>query len=275
MEFLKFTLVPVTVVFYNPDEMKPEWTNWCTTAEKVLNGTLSTANAIQGKRIKVAIHLNTPAFYMKVDNRSGLPLSGYMVDVHNALMKKGGFTFEYILVPNIPNGESWTTRLLEILPYVDLYANNWYSDTMERRMVGIALTQPIVDASLQLITVTEVGIIKFMPDGFLGPFSHEVWLLLLALMIYHSCLYHVFHLDDSVHKAQFPYWRTLYRSFTLFTNFFQNLPPNNISAMILNSAYMLVLMVLLACYTANLATVMISPVLSSPWLLDMDDAVSK
>lgn len=123
---------------------------------------------------------------MKINSTSGLPDSGFLYDLQQMISYYGGFEFQYVLVPDFQTSSASDDKLLQVLPYVDLYGN-WFPDTAVSRSNGIGFTQAAVDASLVLVTFmgTEGSNAPFLNRifTFLLPFSNEIWIYIALLLV--------------------------------------------------------------------------------------------
>lgn len=104
---------------------------------RVYFGNMTIEEAMVGKNITVGVHRTSPAIYMQVNNVTGQwkPMSGFMLNVQNYIAQKYKVNFNYVVVkePSV----SWSKHLPNVLKKVDIYANNAFSDTTERRGLGI------------------------------------------------------------------------------------------------------------------------------------------
>jgi hypothetical protein len=112
-------------------------TNYCERSKAVANGSLELRDALKGMTVTVVVSLLTNPFFMDISNETGQPVGGFMLNIQNKLAERGGFEFKYVLVKEKPASQTFTNRLLELLPIVDMYANTWYADTSSRRVLGI------------------------------------------------------------------------------------------------------------------------------------------
>ena len=126
----------------------------------------------------------------------GNPLSGFDFDLQNAIAKRGGFTFHYVLVDDPGPTESFTHWLSSLVPNVDIVATDWYSDTITRRNVGLGFTQEIVDASLILVTTQSSVDPQLNYWSFATPFAPELWGALIAVLIVQALVMFFFGGDE-------------------------------------------------------------------------------
>lgn len=258
---------PSAIVTYSPitvnSGMKNR-TNFCPRALAVLNGSMVLSNGLEGMRVKVAIHENTPAFYMIVNGTIGRPQGGFMLSLQQAIAQRGGFEFQYVLVPSKPPGMSWTIRLNQILPFVDMYGNNFYTDSVDRRSAGIGFTPEIVDASLVLVTAvtSRSSSSNFFGKNqdnsietyfsFLAPFTNRLWMVILAIIVSNGVLHWL--IDPSHHREKhITLFRSLYLSLVTFTGK-ESMEPEKPAGSVLGGTYSFIVLVIVAFYTANLAS---------------------
>lgn len=265
-------------------------TNFCGRAQAVLNNSLSLYKSLTGMKgkinptfsrtnmchlqltlaisisVTVAIHELTPNFYTNVSGNTGQPTKGFMYYIQNQIASRGGFKFQYVLVPGLPTGMSWTGRLPQILSHLDLYGNNWYSDTIDRRQARIGFTQSIVDASLVLITVETIDKTETTFWSFLKPFTFELWAVIVAVVIFNG----IFHWIIDPHEG-LSLFRSVYLSIGTLTAV-EGMAPEKALGSILNIGYSFFALITIATYTANLASTLITAQKPSVQVSSIDDA---
>jgi hypothetical protein len=249
-------------------------TDFCIRSHQVHNGSLPYTKALEGMNVTVAIHLNTPTIMMHVSNVTGKPIGGFMYDLQKMISERGNFTFDYVLVPNLPSSYTTTTWLKKILPHVDMYANNWYSDTSDRRASGIGFTRKVVDASLLLVTyqtITEPSADTF---SYLSPFTNSLWLCIFGVVFFNGFLHWVINPATYNGRPQ-TLVRSVYLSLAEFVAV-DNTNPRKSGSMFLNAGYSFFLLIVLAAYTANLASFLVSSnAQASTSIVSIDDANSQ
>ena len=268
-------------------------TNLCSKLKNLFSGTASLPKALAGTTITAAIHYGTPSFAMIVDNTTGLPTGGFYYHLQQEISTRGGFTFQYMNVPNCMISLGTQKCLQYNLPHFDLYANNWYSDTASRRFIGIGYTQQIVDASVVFVTrglmptnnpTGGVGSKNYLWNIF-KPFTTIVWVLIICVIIFNSCTNYVFErytVPDWMHRPEDLHLRNGIMSVFLFLYddiliVFgkSNIRPNSWISCLLYCGYSYFALLLIASYTASLASFLIDASQPPFYLTGIDDANSK
>jgi len=149
---------------------------------------------------------------VNVSGITGYPLSGFDFDLQKAIAKRGGFTFQYVLVDDPSPTESFTHWLSSLVPNVDIVATDWYSDTVTRRNSGLGFTGQVVDASLTLITIQSSSNAQTDYWSFASPFTPELWGALIALLAVNALIMFFFGGDEDT-----TLFKNFYLSFSSFT----------------------------------------------------------
>ena len=145
-----------------------------------------------------------------MNNSAGHPTAGYIYNVQQAMAQRGGFKFKYILEPSAGSA-SYDQWLKNLTGSVDIVASSWYSDTTSRRENGMGFTQPVVDASLVLVSIQ---VPPKSPDLWLfaTPFSIGLWLTIMALVAFNAIL----HYSIEPPEDRESFFKTCYMSFGTF-----------------------------------------------------------
>ena len=246
--------------------------NFCSLLSKI--GRVSLQTILTGMTLYVAVEPGTQPFEMKVNQTTGQPTGGFSYSLQQAIAATGGFKFKYIPVPNRPAGVNITTWLLQIAPFVDLFADSQYSDTTDRRAQGLAFTVGFEDASAVLVTTVITAQPQLQIFNFATPFSNALWLLICMTIVFNaffSWLLHIYDPDtrcsNKIGKLIDTFFRTIYS----FTNTSWN-ESKTVSTRLLNIGYFCLLVIIVASYTATLASVLFSTPVSIPTVESMSDA---
>lgn len=258
--------------------------NFCTTNMQLLRGQVPDLSiALQGHVVTAGVHQGTPGFALTFStNSSTVPNGGFFYTVMQEIARRGGFTVQYVLFPNCMTTLGTTTCLKVNLPHVDVYANNWYSDTPARRTAGIGFMNELVDASVVLVVLQAPGRAAYDIWQFLVPFEWPVWVGLLGLITINAMLHcWVEPLRGPVAAAEgdkinvvVRLWDVTYYSFLSFTQG-GFLRPKSLSAMVLFAGYTFFLLIILAAYTAALTSSLFSSAQTATTLKGIVDANSQ
>ena len=239
--------------------------------------------ALKGQVVTAGIHQGTPAFALTFStNTSTVPNGGLFYTVMREVARRGGFKVQYVLFPNCMTTLGTTTCLKVNLPHVDVYANNYFSDTPARRVAGIGFINELVDASVVLVVLQAPGRTAYSVWQFLEPFELPVWLGLVGLILLNGVL-HVWTepnrataatTTDGRSKANNTFsrfWDVLYHSFISFTQG-GFLHPKSFAAMTLFAGYTFFLTIIVSAYTAALTTSLVTSAQTPSTLRSIYDA---
>lgn len=164
-------------------------TNFCAAMKKYTKGIVNIGNyshfvtSLRGHNVTVAYTLDSPSIYMKKDKTTNLPIGGFIYDLQQEVAKIGNFRFEYVLVPNMSSFNSNMEAFEAVLPFVDYFGNEVYSDTINKRSKRFEFSSNILDQSLQLITMESSTKSSIDYNAFLKPFTYSMWSTILGVLI--------------------------------------------------------------------------------------------
>jgi len=205
-------------------------------------------------------------------NASGVPFSGYLYDLQNELATRGQFKFEYILLPSKPKYLSWTAELAQSLAHIDIFGNDVYADTIERRVAGLGFPAAIGDKSLVLIA--QLSLVSASDVwSFLQPFSNNLWAVLFAICIVNGVALWIVN-GDLQSFSIFSIVHSIYISFATFTGG-TDLVAEKPAANVLNVGFSFFVLLVISTYTANLASFLINQQTPLTKVTSIDDANSK
>lgn len=234
-------------------------TNLCDRMTKLENGSINIADALRGATIKVAIVYDTTSFNMMISNETGKPFGGFMFNLQQQIAARGGFNIDYTVVPSFPTKpQEYRFYLKKILRYVDMLGNRGYADTVTQRADGIGFMRGIVDQSLVLITQSPVINNKVDFFSFLTPFSNTLWAWFAGVIFFNGFVHYFvdpFDIPNTTKKT--PFYRMFYLSFGTFTNV-ESLASSTASGNILYTGYGFFILIMVASYTANLASSLVT-----------------
>ena len=155
---------------------------YCRNYQALLNGS-DVSTLLKGRNITVGITYKFNLFFMNVSTVTGLPISGYSVDLLNELTNRGGFHVNYILIPSFTGLVADPIWLSNTLSTIDIIADDWFPDTTNSRLRGIGFLSKLFDASIILITRISKAPPKNPIFGFLKPFTNILWSCILGVIV--------------------------------------------------------------------------------------------
>ena len=129
---------------------------------------------------------------------------------------------------------------------------------MDARASGIGFVRGVLDQSLVLVTTTRTT--NQLTDffTFLEPFSHNLWAYFAGVIFFNGFVhYFVDPFNFAGTDKPTPFYRMFYLAFGTFTGV-ENLVSNTASGNILYTGYGFFIMIMVASYTANLASTLVT-----------------
>lgn len=259
--------------------------NLCPYTQAVYNGSSSPYFALKGLTISVAVNPDAPLFSFTFNKTA--PNGGFLYTLVNTIATRGGFSVKWITTPAYNSYSSGTTYMTSVLPYVDIYGNV-ASDTVARRAVGIGFTDGVYDNSIILVAIQSTAPQELALWNFLAPFTASVWAACCGVIVSYTLLRYVYSLVDAwldnkrtaaitTVPTSEPDPKTLDKigntdpsagSLPFFfyhaLGDFVQIPaagsalPKTCAAMLLKFGYSFFILIILASYTANLASDLVS-----------------
>jgi len=187
-------------------------------------------------------------------------LSGLNYETFMKVAEIGGFAVNWTLHRDVSgeNNETYTELALNFTNDYDV-GTNWWTDSTERRHLGLACGYYHVDVSrvLAVRKVTDAG--KVMLTLMFKPFTTEVWIAFVCLVVFHAFTFLFIEYDDPVNRKNS--WiatgaNTIWLSWERFTGGFDP-EPKKILGKCLMAVWGFSTLCFIALYTATLAAVII------------------
>ena len=178
-----------------------------------------------------------------------------MADILQEVSNRGGFNVSFIQV-NESLYSSDDDMLISNMPFIDFFASDSFTDTLQRRESGLAFSSTILNESPVLVTLETASVEETLNLwSFLHPFEYSLWAVVAALIFFNGIVHWIIQEDDANGEIK-PFFKSLYVSFTGFCGkvWFDH---DNCSQVLLNSGYAFFLLILVASYTANMASIFI------------------
>jgi len=248
-------------------------TNFCDLHRRVEDGVVPLRFALKDTNIRPAL------FRYQLDKETGAiaevdpPIGIKMLD---EIARRGQFQWRdsYGVVDSPGENQTWD----EVLAWsVDTYDINgdWFLRTTERLSDGILFPEKWYDGSLIMVRKQSQDDNLFTWLAFLKPFSYQLWFLIVASVIVSGFVYWLIELigcDGDRTKMEVDFVESLFQSFLNSTGqyvFDPREPGNRLVAF----STCLLFLIILAAYTANLASFLV--IRNSPDLVinDIQDVV--
>ena len=254
-------------VIYLTDKTSFNHHNWCPTMAKVMSKQVSLINSLKGQLVTFGVEQSGQAdfAYFTFNTTSGYPNGGYFYDLINQLSSAGGFSVEYRQAPLKSDSQTNQQYALAVTPAVDVHAGRWLSDTASNRLAGLDFTTQLNDASQILVSPSGPALAD-NTWGFAQPFTNQLWGIIVCFLAVHS-LFGAMFKDRSERAQDYIYWH-----FGKFAGATDPDGEKQIHMQLLDLAFCFVIFILMASYTANLATFLIATVTIVPTVTSLDQA---
>jgi len=205
--------------------------------------------------------------YAFKDDTSPHGWNGFDIDLLRRLSRQLGFTFEVHEESKLTSEPRWTDTLIRTVEEVDLWASWWMRDT--ERMNYTVMLSGHVDVSAALVHPPLAPASSALFTGLYAPFSPYLWLAIIALVLLSGTVDFLLERGNggTITSSLYEYCGGV------LWGGFQD-PHTRTSAVyqILNA---FVMMVIVAAYTANLASTMTNSGKPVPRFGSVDDIIGQ
>lgn len=202
--------------------------NYCSRYEELVGKNLTdieVRKALSGEELSILLH---PGLYFRYDSATGID-SGYPgvhARVLDYMAERGNFTWRNtfgVFSRQELGNHDWTDLAIWGTEKFDVMATD-LALSGNRINKGISFVEGHIDGSLIMVRNVEPveQKVKMNYLNFLLPFEYEVWLVILAVVIFSSITYQFLEyigVDSDIKEKSFRKWtmRNLYRSFINIT----------------------------------------------------------
>jgi hypothetical protein len=212
-----------------------------------LNRSALATESLAGKHLNAAVVEWPPFSFQDADG----VWQGYDISVFKELASRAGFTYSFSVYAQGAN-ETWDDVLDRSLESTDV-AVTYYSDTAYRRKYrGYVFTHGHVNEGWMLTTRSHVTKPRSVYWSFLEPFSLDLWFAVLALGVFSAVFLWV---TEDIHETTITDF--FYRAFSSFTGF-ETIESETYAGRIYNFSFGFCVLIIIASYTANLASILVS-----------------
>ena len=139
--------------------------NFCNAMTGLANvsSPINSENALSGLSVTLGVNLDAPPEMIQFGRNAYNKMTvtgGYMFFLHNQLARKGGFSIQYFILPNISTYQSTDMYLNEMLTKypIDMYGGSPIEISSHRRIdFNFDYTRQLADLSIVLITRGQVS----------------------------------------------------------------------------------------------------------------------
>lgn len=259
--------------------------NYCSRYEELIGKNLTdieVRKALSGEELSILLH---PGLYFRHDSVNGIDpfYPGVHARVLDYMAEKGNFTWRNsfgVFSRQELGDHDWTELAQWGTHKFDIMATD-LALSGDRINKGISFIEGHIDGSLIMVQNVEPveQKVKMNYLNFLLPFEIEVWLVILGVVIFSSITYQFLeHIgaDSEIRERSFRKrtMRNLYRSFINITGNYAY-EPTTLGGKVFGFFFAFWAMLIVAAYTANLATILVVENLPAPTIVDVHDAISQ
>jgi len=221
-------------------------TDFCPRLQKVYDGEILVENALSGLNISAALSLR---------NGETEPIWKIMLDT---IARLGKFNVIYTSTGGIAENQTWSDKLYAELEIYDIYVD-WWSRNMERLNKGILFPEGWWEGDTIMIVKTEE---KKSLDfwAFAAPFSGALWILIVCVTLVTGMVYVLLDYLRSRRTGDLELDSDMQRALYLSMNAFvghSEFDPKGTMMRVLTLSMNFMFLILLAAYTANLASFLV------------------
>jgi len=227
---------------------------------------------LQGKNISIALfdyQLNANGVIDDIN-------PDISIRILDELAKRAGFEYRnsYGVLDRPAGNETFTSTLYWARNTYDLIGE-WYSRSIERIENGVIYTDGWYDASLIIVTKKEKEENLFSFFAFLEPFTNGLWAFILLTTLLSGVVYYAIDLIDSTLQSKemdTNFVGNLYEMLLTMVGHNHQEPKSTVAYITLSSTSMLCV-IIVAAYTANLASFLIKKNTPALVINSIDDVI--
>ena len=253
------------------DESINERTDVCGRQKMLYQDNTTIARALDGLNLTVAITKYTQPYedsFFNLDEDGYIPEEnpGLFVIILDELARRAGFNWRdsFVAIDAVDmTKENQNRTMSELLAWqvqsFDMSVDNW-SKTVSRLRRGIAFPEGWYDSSLILIERTDPNREDVNMWSFLTPFQLGVWIMIGVAIVVTGLMYWMLerlNADSDKDQLENKPLTTIFLSALTFTGNF-NFHPNTHAARLLSLSWTFWALVVVATYTANLASFLVA-----------------
>ncbi|CAE7508392.1 GRID1 [Symbiodinium sp. CCMP2456] len=257
----------------------------CDNADRIRNGTLAQEDGLRDMHIEVGTGIWDERF-LALDETTGAYV-GLEVKLLEELSRRGRFTYS-LNFHNWTSSSTWLEQLQDAIGRFDLVTYAYWFITPERMSIGAYSPYGILDAVYWAVVMEETKDAIDLEEifSFLTPFSGAVWLSFLGLMVATGLMYRVLEVgrnsedfpDGPQRSCKCKVWMqcmdAIFQSSGHITGA-SSFSPRTWAGKILVMSWTWCVVLILAAYTANLASFLVVQAKSQPSFSSLSGAVNK
>lgn len=237
-------------------------TDMCDSAEEMLTGKSMLSSILSGKNLTFVTMARDPDWF--AEDESGTQ-SGFHSELMELVAKNANFTYT-IMVHNGSQGLQFTEYYLRSAAHFDLVLD-WATQSTARSQLGLVVPYGFLDLSVTVsgLDEDETSTLYETAMKILLPFTPGLWGALVGIVIITSWIY--LGVEHRYNAVEFPPHLTLYSkvynaTFIGFVQIFTygSFRPKTQLGKLVISSYSFLCLLVIATYTANLATMLITEI---------------
>ena len=243
---------------------------WCDKQESLNNGTITMKKALKGETINVVLPLGSNYINFQKEDEGGTinPNDpGLLINLLNEVAARGEFEWNFVFVDYNPIYKSEDHSLTDFLVWaVDNFdvVVDWWLQLPSRVELGLSFPRGWYDGSIIVVGRKKDVNNRFSAFSWKGPFSNQVWILLIVTLLVTGILCYVIENGFAIPKLKFNELSVfitditdhIYMSMIVFTGH-MNLKTKTKPGQLVSFSLSFFAMLMLSAYTANLASFLV------------------
>ena len=257
--------------------------NWCSNQAMVSSGKRALRDALEGETLTLALPNETDYLNLREDGSIDASAPGLYIELLEEVARRAKFKWKFGLHQYIYEEEEYTITDLLVWLVQNFDASvNWWIETPDRVNKEVTFPKGWYDASAIIIGKKSSIENDFSVFSWSGPFSTNVWILLIIMLLISGIVHHIVEEGFSMTRFEFGEIRSLssnitnfiHKSFIVFTGHL-DLQAKTKPGQLISFSLSFFAMLMLSSYTANLASFLVNKNSGTDQIEEVGDLVAR